>query len=73
VPRMIALLVALLLTAGPAAGAVQFADWSENDMETMLAEAAAADRLVMVVITQPDWCPRMHRAGPRVAQESRGR
>lgn len=55
--RVAVLLVSLLVLAGPAAGAVRFTDWSGEDIESLLAEAAAADRLVMVVITQPDWCP----------------
>lgn len=55
--RIAALLVSLLVMAGPAAGAVRFADWSEERLGSLLVEAAADDRLVMVVITQPDWCP----------------
>lgn len=55
--RMISLAVALVLLAGPASGAVRFAEWSADGIGGLLAEAASANRLVMVVITQPDWCP----------------
>lgn len=55
--RNILLLISLLALAGPAAAAVRFADWSGEDLDALVAEAAAADRLIMVVITQPDWCP----------------
>jgi thiol-disulfide isomerase/thioredoxin len=54
--RILALILSLML-AGPAVSAVRFADWSEENVQQLLAETAAADRLVMVVITQPDWCP----------------
>jgi len=43
--------------AGPAAAAVRFAEWSPDGFPDLLAEAAAGERLIMVVITQPDWCP----------------
>jgi hypothetical protein len=48
---------ACLLLAGPAAGAVRFAEWSPDEIGALLARAAAEDRYLMVVITQPDWCP----------------
>ncbi|HUG99265.1 MAG TPA: thioredoxin family protein [Gammaproteobacteria bacterium] len=57
VPRNILLLISLLVLSGPAAAAVRFADWSGENLDALVAEAAAADRLIMVVITQPDWCP----------------
>ena len=41
----------------PATGGVRFADWSGEGLAALVEEAAAADRFVMVVITQPDWCP----------------
>jgi len=53
----IAVFLAALLLTGPAAAAVRFSDWSGERMEVLVAEAAAADKLIMVVITQPDWCP----------------
>lgn len=54
----IALLFALIaLTAAPAMAAVKFTDWSGDRLAALVEEAAASDRLVMVVITQPDWCP----------------
>jgi hypothetical protein len=54
--RGLALLAALLVTI-PASGAVRFAHWSPDNIGQLLAETAAADSFVMVVITQPDWCP----------------
>jgi tetratricopeptide (TPR) repeat protein len=56
-PRVVVSLAAMLLLTGPAAGAVRFAEWSGEGMEALLAEAAAGEKLIMVVITQPDWCP----------------
>jgi tetratricopeptide (TPR) repeat protein len=56
-PRIFVLLVSLLLLAVPAQAAVRFADWSGESLAAMLAEAAENEALVMVVITQPDWCP----------------
>lgn len=54
----IAVLFALsVLSAGQAVAAVKFTDWSGDGLAGLVEEAAAADRLVMVVITQPDWCP----------------
>lgn len=47
----------LTLLIGPAAAAVRFADWTPADVPRLLAEAAEHERLVMVLITQPDWCP----------------
>ena len=55
-PRILMFLASLLL-AGSAAGAVRFTDWSEEGMEAVIAAAAAHEKFVMVVITQPDWCP----------------
>jgi thiol-disulfide isomerase/thioredoxin len=54
--RILMFLAAWLL-AGSAAGAVRFTDWPEQGMEAVIAEAAAHEKFVMVVITQPDWCP----------------
>jgi hypothetical protein len=50
-------LLAAVLVAAPASGAVRFAAWSPDNIGTLLAETAGADSFVMVVITQPDWCP----------------
>jgi thiol-disulfide isomerase/thioredoxin len=55
--RIAAGLVSICLLAQPAAGAVRFTEWSPGEMDHLLAGAAAAHRYVMVVITQPDWCP----------------
>jgi hypothetical protein len=55
--RIAIFLATLLLLAGPAAAAVRFSAWSGDGMDVLVAEAAAADKLIMVVITQPDWCP----------------
>ncbi len=55
--RTITLAAALLLLAAPAAAAVRFAEWSGDTIGGLLAEAVSNDQLIMVVITQPDWCP----------------
>ncbi len=55
--RIAILLALFVLSAAPATAAVRFTDWSEEGLAALVEEAAAADRLVMVVITQPDWCP----------------
>ena len=55
--RMIALALWMLCLAGPAGAAVRFADWSVESFAGLMAEAAAGERFIMVVITQPDWCP----------------
>jgi thiol-disulfide isomerase/thioredoxin len=52
-----ALLASLLLLTVPAMAAVEFANWSGEELGAMLAQAAQDEKLVMVVITQPDWCP----------------
>jgi tetratricopeptide (TPR) repeat protein len=54
---MILLIVSMCLLAGPAAGAVRFTEWSGESLAGVVSEAAADDKFVMVVITQPDWCP----------------
>lgn len=54
----LAVLACLCLLAVPGAqAAVRFSPWSPATIDDLLAEAAAQDRLVMVLITQPDWCP----------------
>jgi len=55
--RITALVALLALSVAPAAGAVRFADWSDGRLESLLTEAAAGEKFIMVVITQPDWCP----------------
>jgi len=58
---------ALLLAAAlPASAAVRFADWSADNIGELLAGTAAADSFVMVVITQPDWCPNCIRLDNRL-------
>ena len=47
----------LSMLAAPAVAAVRFADWTPDDVPRLLADAAEHDRIVMVLITQPDWCP----------------
>lgn len=49
--------LALVLAALPAQATVQFTEWTPENVDEILAEATERDRLVMVVITQPDWCP----------------
>jgi hypothetical protein len=56
-PGIAAILGLSVLLGGPAAGAVRFADWSGESLAALLAEAAVREQLMMVVITQPDWCP----------------
>jgi tetratricopeptide (TPR) repeat protein len=41
----------------PVHATVQFTEWSPQNVDELLAEASGRDRLVMVVITQPDWYP----------------
>ncbi|NGX16597.1 hypothetical protein [Wenzhouxiangella sp. XN24] len=47
----------LLMSSIPALGAVRFAEWSPDTIDAVIEGAAARDANVMVVITQPDWCP----------------
>lgn len=61
------LITALLLAVSLQAGAaVKFADWSGDNIAELLAGTAAADSFVMVVITQPDWCPNCIRLDNRL-------
>ena len=55
--RTLALVVLLALSSSPAGAAVRFADWKPDTIDAVIAQAAAKDGYVMVVITQPDWCP----------------
>ena len=50
-------LALLLACCLPASAAVRFAEWTPDNIGGILAEAAANDTLVMLVLTQPDWCP----------------
>ena len=54
-----ALVVSLTLAAWSttATAAVRFAEWTPETIGGVIAEAAATDSYIMVVITQPDWCP----------------
>jgi hypothetical protein len=54
--RVLALLLSALV-GGVAAAEVRFAQWTPQNLPGLLAEAAAGGTPVMVVITQPDWCP----------------
>lgn len=56
-PRIMLPFILLLACCMPASAAVRFADWSAGNIGGILAEAAASDTLIMVVLTQPDWCP----------------
>jgi len=49
--------VLLLVSSIPAMAEVQFAPWSPDTIDAVIEAAAARDATVMVVITQPDWCP----------------
>jgi tetratricopeptide (TPR) repeat protein len=57
VSRLITALAVLLALPLQTSAAVRFADWSPENVPGLLAEAAASETLVMLVITQPDWCP----------------
>jgi len=48
---------ALFLGTGPALAAVDFTEWTPETVGGIVERAAAEDRLVMVLVTQPDWCP----------------
>ena len=54
--KVLATLVSALV-GGTAAAEVRFADWTPENLPGLVAEAAAEATPVMVVITQPDWCP----------------
>ncbi len=41
----------------PAAAAVEFTEWTPESVRGIVDRAAAEDQLVMVLVTQPDWCP----------------
>jgi len=47
----------LLACCLPASAAVRFAAWTPDNIGGLMAEAAANDALIMLVLTQPDWCP----------------
>jgi hypothetical protein len=53
----ILLLLVFVLVGGAAAAEVRFAEWTPENLPGLVAEAAAGGTPVMVVITQPDWCP----------------
>lgn len=55
--RLTLLITVALLSLAPAHAAVRFADWAPESMPGLLAEAGATERKVLLVITQPDWCP----------------
>ena len=55
--RTLAALTLLALSSAPATAAVRFADWTPDTIDAVIAAAATRDSYVMVVITQPDWCP----------------
>jgi hypothetical protein len=57
VSRWIALLVLLSLSLAPAGAAVRFSQWSPDSVDNLLRDTAEAEQFLMVVITQPDWCP----------------
>jgi tetratricopeptide (TPR) repeat protein len=48
---------ALFLGNVPALAAVDFTEWTPETVGGIVGKAAAEDRLVMVLVTQPDWCP----------------
>ncbi len=57
VASTIATVVAAGLIASAAEAQVTFTSLADQSLEEVVAAAGEADRLVMLVITQPDWCP----------------
>lgn len=55
--RKLVVFLALAAWSAAAPAAVRFAEWTPENIGAVMAEAAAADSYIMVVITQPDWCP----------------
>jgi len=55
-PLVVALLGVLSLGA-PARASVEFADWRATSLATEVDRAAAEHRVLVLVVTQPDWCP----------------
>jgi hypothetical protein len=57
VKSTLASLVLLSLCAGSAAAAVSFEPWEQTSFQDAVDRAAASKRQVVLVVTQPDWCP----------------
>lgn len=55
--RMLLSILLLLACCTPATAAVRFAEWSPDSIDGILAQAVEDDTLIMLVLTQPDWCP----------------
>ena len=53
----LACVIALLALALPAAAAVEFAEWDPAALGDLIAEAASTQKPLLLVVTQPDWCP----------------
>ena len=49
--------IALLALARPAEATVEFAEWDPAALGDLIAEAAGAQKHLLLVVTQPDWCP----------------
>ncbi len=47
----------ICLLAPAATAGVRYTHWTPDEIGSLLARQGARDGLVMVVITQPDWCP----------------
>jgi hypothetical protein len=55
--RALLALVALLGLSGDAAAACRFEDWRGATLQDVTDRAAREKRLVVLVVSQPDWCP----------------
>ena len=60
-PRILPALVMATALAAPgtpvASAAVEFTPWTPETIDDVMTQAVENDQPVMVVITQPDWCP----------------
>jgi tetratricopeptide (TPR) repeat protein len=59
-PALVSVLVsalALVLLASSAPAAVRFEPWQETSFDDAIDRAAREQRQVVLIVTQPDWCP----------------
>ena len=54
---LVAVSVAQALLASTVLAAVPFTDWRASSFDSVVDEAARAKKPVVLVVTQPDWCP----------------
>lgn len=55
--RPAAVALAALVSCVPAQGAVQWRAWKDGAFQEAVDEAVRARKLVVLVVSQPDWCP----------------